>query len=316
MTQDNKLSQSEALYGFMAYLTGRSDALTIGADAICSPIPALIDQFCKANNLDDPSGDYHNKLALMDSSLDNDQLSALTFISITPEVALGILKRAFANDLYYAYSWHCNIAMAIMDSFPIGASFSEEPHTFSNKAASAIMKSVFDVDTHYDMLKGLSGHYPDHPIEEKSGDESLLIKSYDDYCDQLVTDYSSGDGETNMEILNPPLLPSPFPPDQESHTVKFYIDNGQLFRKPNTDSSLLAESPPNKSEEVVEDVCGDEVFHIGKIWKEWLEDENSIIHKDSFNSISHVNLRQLNWRLALDRYPEDFSVKENSETSS
>lgn len=48
------LSSSEALFGFMAWLTSRKEILTIGATEDCAPFPELIKEFCERNNLVEP----------------------------------------------------------------------------------------------------------------------------------------------------------------------------------------------------------------------------------------------------------------------
>ncbi len=49
----NKLSGSEAIFGFSAWLTTRKEQTVMGCGSDCAPIPPLIDEFCKANNLDE-----------------------------------------------------------------------------------------------------------------------------------------------------------------------------------------------------------------------------------------------------------------------
>ena len=44
---------SETLYGFMAWLTTRPETLMVGAGHDAAPVPPLLDEFCKANNLPD-----------------------------------------------------------------------------------------------------------------------------------------------------------------------------------------------------------------------------------------------------------------------
>jgi len=64
------------------------------------------------------------------------------------KAALDILEKSFADDPEYAYSWHCNIAMACYDA--IGDSLShEEAHKISNEAATRFMKLAFNTETKY-----------------------------------------------------------------------------------------------------------------------------------------------------------------------
>ena len=57
-----KLSGSEAVVGFVAWLTTRPEITKMGASENCSPLVDLISQFCEANNLDHPRPDYHHNL--------------------------------------------------------------------------------------------------------------------------------------------------------------------------------------------------------------------------------------------------------------
>lgn len=53
--------------------------------------------------------------------------------------AFAILESAMRDDAAYAWSWHCNIAMASIDE---GA-----PHDSGNAAAARFMQQCFGVDT-------------------------------------------------------------------------------------------------------------------------------------------------------------------------
>lgn len=52
--KNQKLSGSEALYGFCAWLTTRKEKTIMGSSESADPIPKLIVEFCKANKLPDP----------------------------------------------------------------------------------------------------------------------------------------------------------------------------------------------------------------------------------------------------------------------
>ena len=49
-----KLSGSEAIFGFIAWLTGNEDEYAIGPKENCGVWPDLIEEFCLVNNLDSP----------------------------------------------------------------------------------------------------------------------------------------------------------------------------------------------------------------------------------------------------------------------
>lgn len=56
------LNPSEAVYGFVAWLTYRNEVTKLGASCNCAPVAQLVEQFCKNNNLPDVSKDWPNNL--------------------------------------------------------------------------------------------------------------------------------------------------------------------------------------------------------------------------------------------------------------
>jgi hypothetical protein len=58
----DKLTASEALYGFCAWLTTRDEKTIMSASDDAAPIPVLIEKFCKFNGLKEPRSDWHNML--------------------------------------------------------------------------------------------------------------------------------------------------------------------------------------------------------------------------------------------------------------
>lgn len=71
----------------------------------------------------------------------------------TVKQAMKVLTKAIRKDKDYAHSWHCNIACCAVDE---GAS-----HRFGNVVASRVMKQVFNVVTHNEMLSD-----PDDPKDQ------------------------------------------------------------------------------------------------------------------------------------------------------
>ena len=69
--------------------------------------------------------------------------------------AVDTLRKAFKEDEGYAYSWHCNIAMAMYDEFPdsFWVPDRSEQHKICNRAATRFMKNAFGVDTWHGMLE-------------------------------------------------------------------------------------------------------------------------------------------------------------------
>ena len=65
------------------------------------------------------------------------------------------LREEFEKDPAYAWSWHCNIAMAMYDEFPdsFWVPDRSEQHKICNKAAARFMKLAFDVETYDGMME-------------------------------------------------------------------------------------------------------------------------------------------------------------------
>ena len=61
-TSCSEISPSEAIYGFCAWLTTRSELTEMGANKDCVAIPQLIGKYCEANNFLDPRDGYHHLL--------------------------------------------------------------------------------------------------------------------------------------------------------------------------------------------------------------------------------------------------------------
>jgi len=60
--QKEKLSPSEALYGLMAWVTTREKEVTFSAKNECSIAAKLVDDFCKAHDLERPEEQWCEKL--------------------------------------------------------------------------------------------------------------------------------------------------------------------------------------------------------------------------------------------------------------
>lgn len=58
----DKLTASEAIYGFCGWLTSRKEKTIMSSNNNAAPIPLLIEQFCKENNLTEPRDDWDNNL--------------------------------------------------------------------------------------------------------------------------------------------------------------------------------------------------------------------------------------------------------------
>lgn len=54
----DKITASEAIFGFCGWITSRKEELTVGAAIPCGAIIELITEWCKVNNLVDPRDRY------------------------------------------------------------------------------------------------------------------------------------------------------------------------------------------------------------------------------------------------------------------
>lgn len=140
----DKLSASEAVYGFVGWLTGGPRAVTMSAKHDAALPCELVAQFCEQNELADPKEGW--KTGLVYPSVDDDE----TVVMEDPPI--DRLKLQMQEDSDYAHSWHCNVAMAIYDSFIDDKMNEGMLHRLSNKAASRFMKSAFGVETSGGML--------------------------------------------------------------------------------------------------------------------------------------------------------------------
>lgn len=60
---------------------------------------------------------------------------------------IGILRAMFDSDPDYAWTWHCNLAMAFYDEIPESWGTDREwQHRVCNKAAARFMKSAFGAE--------------------------------------------------------------------------------------------------------------------------------------------------------------------------
>ena len=60
--RDKKASASEAVYGFAAWLTCRSEAVTLGAAHEASTAAELVDTYCRSQGFEPPRDDYADRL--------------------------------------------------------------------------------------------------------------------------------------------------------------------------------------------------------------------------------------------------------------
>ena len=58
------MTPSEALFGFMAWLTTREKPVTLSANHDAGVAADLVGEFCKANNLDEPRDNWTDYLTM------------------------------------------------------------------------------------------------------------------------------------------------------------------------------------------------------------------------------------------------------------
>ena len=62
MKKKEEMTASEAVYGFVAWLSCRKDKTTISSKHDCAPLAELIDKFCKTNKLTEPRDNWQERL--------------------------------------------------------------------------------------------------------------------------------------------------------------------------------------------------------------------------------------------------------------
>lgn len=81
------------------------------------------------------------------ASIANDVKAKVEAVIGDVPVAFAVLRDAMQRDFEYAWSWHCNIAMAMVDESNTPENQRYLNHTFCNAAAARFMRLCFDVDT-------------------------------------------------------------------------------------------------------------------------------------------------------------------------
>ncbi len=123
---------SGALFDFGGYLTTRNERLTASATDNAAPVADAITAFLKLRGVDtecEPFFQWPARCSMANDTKTPNRIQA----------AFEILKSAMRDEPGYAWTWHCNIAVASADE---GLT-----HAASNAAAARFMKLCFDVDT-------------------------------------------------------------------------------------------------------------------------------------------------------------------------
>jgi hypothetical protein len=123
---------SGAIYDFAGFLTTRSERITMSASDNAAPAADAVKAFLTLRGVDqscEPFFQWPSRCSAVRPG---------GLVSPCGE-ALNIIKSAMRDDPHYAWTWHCNVAVSMMDE---GA-----PHDAANAAAARFMKLAFDVDT-------------------------------------------------------------------------------------------------------------------------------------------------------------------------
>lgn len=97
------------------------------------------------------NGEWDEEPTMFESSI-VDTTSVKTIGDISVGQAITTLVEAFSDDPEFAYTWHCNIAMAAFDVIERQTGI-KTSHKMSNDIATAVMKQLFNVETTF-MKKG------------------------------------------------------------------------------------------------------------------------------------------------------------------
>lgn len=122
--------------------------------------------------------------------------------------AYAIVKETMQKDLCYAWAWHCNIAMAVVDE---GGS-----HELGNKAAVRFMQMAFDVDT----SKHSNYQYKDITDEDAAKLMDSYQKLHAEISDVNIVDVSDvvAGIDSATAILKEPIIDEDHG-DVEHHSV-------------------------------------------------------------------------------------------------
>ncbi|BCG50132.1 hypothetical protein [Ralstonia phage RP13] len=126
-----------ALYDFAARLTTLDQSITVGAKHNASPMAELVNKFINERGVDQSEAMVQDWTECLTAGPDQSKTA----------MAFQMIKQAINNDYGYAWSWHCNIAMSMKDTFSGFPIDKELLHRLCNEAAARFMKLCFDVDT-------------------------------------------------------------------------------------------------------------------------------------------------------------------------
>ena len=123
---------SGAIFDFAGFLTTRDERITLSATDDATPAADAVKAFLTLRGVDQECQPFFRWPARCSAGRPGG-------VTTPCGEALNILKSAMRDDPHYAWTWHCNVAVSMMDE---GA-----PHDSANAAAARFMKLAFGVDT-------------------------------------------------------------------------------------------------------------------------------------------------------------------------
>jgi hypothetical protein len=121
---------SGAIFDFAGFLTTRPERVTASSTDNAAPMADAVKAFLTLRGVDQNCEPFFQWPS---------RCSAVRPCASPCGEALNIIKSAMRDDPHYAWTWHCNVAVSMMDE---GA-----PHDAANAAAARFMRLAFDVDT-------------------------------------------------------------------------------------------------------------------------------------------------------------------------
>jgi hypothetical protein len=121
---------SGAIFDFAVFLTTRDQRITLSSTDDAVPAAYAVKEFLSLRGVDQNCEPFFQWPS---------RCSAVRPCASPCGEALNITGSAMRDDPYYAWTWHCNVAVSMMDE---GAQ-----HDAANAAAARFMRLAFDVDT-------------------------------------------------------------------------------------------------------------------------------------------------------------------------
>ena len=121
---------SGAIFDFAGFLTTRDQRITLSSTDDAAPAADAVKEFLSLRGVD-PNCEPFFQWPY--------RCSVVRPCASPHGEALNIIRSAMRDDPHYAWTWHCNVAVSMMDE--------SSTHDSANAAAARFMRLAFDVDT-------------------------------------------------------------------------------------------------------------------------------------------------------------------------